>query len=53
VKSKWKKFFKKGDKDKFSEDSHPNGKANKIFADTIYNYLKNMGFPDSYHYDDS
>jgi len=37
----------------YAIDSHPNGKANKIFADTIYNYLKDMGFPDSYHYDDS
>jgi hypothetical protein len=37
----------------YAIDSHPNGKANKIFAETIYNYLKDMGFPDSYHYDDS
>jgi len=37
----------------YAIDFHPNGKANKIFADTIYNYLKNMGFPDSYHFYDS
>jgi hypothetical protein len=37
----------------YAIDSHPNEKANKIFADTIYNYLKNMGFPASYRFDDS